>query len=521
MKFQFYIKHNERINGPFSANEIYEKNLPNDTLIKEVHQKEWRNLKDYVNFKMLVRFETLNKFKSEEALKIWLKSSLNKIPFGTVDVQYSVSELLSEDEESTIENLIADNRIICHYQLEDVIGQKINDYIASPKFCQLPSGFVVGVTDGDDVFPRFLDEVSISNEKICFIICNAENKDILIYLINPTPSSLYALGCNNDEIQSITNYYFIGKVSCSYEYDITQVVKRMCFGYDVDVPYPYNTMRPFGRTNMHNWGDTYGTDSLRYNLFKAFLPQKDKEEKNEHLNLILAVSLMKDQQWQVTYEYAKQIICELKRLFVFTSNNDITFAKPIDSEYWGKEGVILVHLLYNKLYDIKIEYNSIVLNNLTNSFYFWEKLINETIKENYVCKEYSRAEVNIQKPHKIVFYLPASFTDFSMKDLGMFMVQQLSVPSSEVENLICDWEQFSDDKSVNLSFSDKPDPIFSNEREKLKYYLLEGKKIYIRCDNSNVATEAPIDCNFITIPRGKFSVSNVYNIFPHKIALNN
>lgn len=67
---------------------------------------------------------------------------------------------------------------------------------------------------------------------------------------------------------------------------------------------------------------------------------------------------MKDQQWQVTYEYAKQIICELKRLFVFTSNNDITFAKPIDSEYWGKEGVILVHLLYNKLYDIKIEYSN-------------------------------------------------------------------------------------------------------------------------------------------------------------------
>ena len=129
MKFQFYIKHNERINGPFSANEIYEKNLPNDTQMKEVHQKEWRNLKDYVYFKMLVRFETLNKIKSEEALKICLKSSLNKIPFGTVDVQYSVSELLSEDEESTIENLIADNRIICHYQLEDVIGQKINDYI--------------------------------------------------------------------------------------------------------------------------------------------------------------------------------------------------------------------------------------------------------------------------------------------------------------------------------------------------------------------------------------------------------
>ena len=116
-------------------------------------------------------------------------------------------------------------------------------------------------------------------------------------------------------------------------------------------------MRPFGRTNAHNFGDTYGTDCLRYNLFKAFL--SNKKEKNEHQNLILAVSLMKDQQWQVTYEYAKQIICELKRLFVFFPNNDVAFAKPIDSEYWGEEGVDLIHLLYNKLCSINKEYNSI------------------------------------------------------------------------------------------------------------------------------------------------------------------
>lgn len=501
MKFQFYIKHNEITNGPFSANEIYEKKLPDDTRIKEVHQKEWRKIKDYAYFKILVKFETLNKCKSEEEIKICLRLSLKKIPFGTVDVQYSVSELLSEDEETTIEKLIADNKVTCHYKLENVIGQKINPYIVSPKFCKLPSGFVVGVIEGDDVFPRFLDEVSTSNEKICFIISNAESKDILIYLINPTPSSLYAIGCNNEEIQRITNYYFIGKVSCSCEYDITQVVRKMCFGYDVDVPYPYNTMRPFGRTNMHNWGDTYGTDSLRYNLFKAFLPQKDKEEKNEHQNLILAVSLMKDQQWQVTYEFAKQITHKLKQLFVFTPNNGVTFAEPIDSEYWGKEGVVLVHLIYNKLSDINIVYNNLVLNNLTNSFYFWENLINETIRENYVCKEYS----NIQKTRKIVFYLPDSFSDFSMKDLGMFMAQQLSIPSDEVEKLICDWEQFSDDKNVNIDFSDIPNPVFSNEREKIKYHLLEGKKIYIRCDNSNVTTEPPIDCNFIIIPREKFS----------------
>ena len=498
MKFKFYIKHNEITNGPFSANEIYEKNLPDDTLIKEVHQEEWRKIKDYV-FKMLVKFETLNKCKSDAGIKICLRSSLKKISFGTVDVQYSVSELLSEDEESTMEKLIANNKVICHYTLEDVIGQKINPYtIVNPKFCKLPSGFVVGVIEGDDVFPRFLDEVSPTNEKICFIICDVE-KDILIYLINPTPSSLYALGCNSNEIQLFTtqSYYFIEKVSCSYEYDITQVVKKICFGYDVKVLYPYNTMRPFGRTNAHNFGDTYGTDCLRYNLFKAFL--SNKKEKNEHQNLILAVSLMKDQQWQKTYEYAKQIICELKRLFVFSQNNDVAFAKPIDSEYWGEEGVVLIHFLYNKLCRINQEYNSFVFDDITNSFYFWENLINETIRENYVCKEYSR------NMRKIVFYLPDCFSDFSMKDIGVFMAQQLSIPSDELENLICDWEQFYENKSVSINFPDKPDPAFSNEREKLKYYLLEGKKIYIRCDNCNVATEAPIDCNFITIPRGKFS----------------
>ena len=499
MKFKFYIKHNEITNGPFSANEIYEKNLPDDTLIKEVHQEEWRKIKDYV-FKMLVKFETLNKCKSDAGIKICLRSSLKKISFGTVDVQYSVSELLSEDEESTMEKLIANNKVICHYTLEDVIGQKINPYtIVNPKFCKLPSGFVVGVIEGDDVFPRFLDEVSPTNEKICFIICDVEKKDILIYLINPTPSSLYALGCNSNEIQLFTtqSYYFIEKVSCSYEYDITQVVKKICFGYDVKVLYPYNTMRPFGRTNAHNFGDTYGTDCLRYNLFKAFL--SNKKEKNEHQNLILAVSLMKDQQWQKTYEYAKQIICELKRLFVFSQNNDVAFAKPIDSEYWGEEGVVLIHFLYNKLCRINQEYNSFVFDDITNSFYFWENLINETIRENYVCKEYSR------NMRKIVFYLPDCFSDFSMKDIGVFMAQQLSIPSDELENLICDWEQFYENKSVSINFPDKPDPAFSNEREKLKYYLLEGKKIYIRCDNCNVATEAPIDCNFITIPRGKFS----------------
>ena len=499
MKFKFYIKHNEITNGPFSANEIYEKNLPDDTLIKEVHQEEWRKIKDYV-LKMLVKFETLNKCKSDAEIKICLRSSLKKISFGTVDVQYSVSELLSEDEESTMEKLIANNKVICHYTLEDVIGQKINPYtIVNPKFCKLPSGFVVGVIEGDDVFPRFLDEVSPTNEKICFIICDVEKKDILIYLINPTQSSLYALGCNSNEIQLFTtqSYYFIEKVSCSYEYDITQVVKKICFGYDVKVLYPYNTMRPFGRTNAHNFGDTYGTDCLRYNLFKAFL--SNKKEKNEHQNLILAVSLMKDQQWQKTYEYAKQIICELKRLFVFSQNNDVAFAKPIDSEYWGEEGVVLIHFLYNKLCRINQEYNSFVFDDITNSFYFWENLINETIRENYVCKEYSR------NMRKIVFYLPDCFSDFSMKDIGVFMAQQLSIPSDELENLICDWEQFYENKSVSINFPDKPDPAFSNEREKLKYYLLEGKKIYIRCDNCNVATEAPIDCNFITIPRGKFS----------------
>lgn len=132
-------------------------------------------------------------------------------------------------------------------------------------------------------------------------------------------------------------------------------------------------------------------------------------------------------------------------------------------------------------------------------------LINETIRENYVCKEYCRNEKNVQNMRKIIFYLPDCFSDFSMKDIGVFMAQQLSIPSDELENLICDWEQFYENKSVSINFPDKPDPAFSNEREKLKYYLLEGKKIYIRCDNCNVATEAPIDCNFITIPRGKFS----------------
>lgn len=505
MKFKFYIKHNEITNGPFSANEIYEKNLPDDTLIKEVHQEEWRKIKDYVFLKMLVKFETFNMCKSEEAIKRCLRLSLKEIQLGTIGAQYSVSKLLSEDEEATMEKLIADNKFICHYKLEDVIGQKNNNYIASTNFCKLPSGFVVGVADGKDVFPRFLGEVSSTNEKICFIICDAENKDILIYLINPTPSSLYALGCNSNEIQLFTtqSYYFIEKVSCSYEYDITQVVKKICFGYDVKVLYPYNTMRPFGRTNAHNFGDTYGTDCLRYNLFKAFL--SNKKEKNEHQNLILAVSLMKDQQWQVTYEYAKQIICELKRLFVFFPNNDVAFAKPIDSEYWGEEGVDLIHLLYNKLCSINKEYNSIVFDDITNSFYFWENLINETIRENYVCKEYCRNEKNVQNMRKIIFYLPDCFSDFSMKDIGVFMAQQLSIPSDELENLICDWEQFYENKSVSINFPDKPDPAFSNEREKLKYYLLEGKKIYIRCDNCNVATEVPIDCNFITIPRGKFS----------------
>ena len=59
------------------------------------------------------------------------------------------------------------------------LGKKNNNYIASTNFCKLPSGFVVGVADGKDVFPRFLGEVSSTNEKICFIICDAENKDIL------------------------------------------------------------------------------------------------------------------------------------------------------------------------------------------------------------------------------------------------------------------------------------------------------------------------------------------------------
>lgn len=117
---------------------------------------------------MLVKFETFNMCKSEEAIKRCLRLSLKEIQLGTIGAQYSVSKLLSEDEEATMEKLIADNKFICHYKLEDVIGQKNNNYIASTNFCKLPSGFVVGVADGKDVFPRFLGEVSSTNEKICF-----------------------------------------------------------------------------------------------------------------------------------------------------------------------------------------------------------------------------------------------------------------------------------------------------------------------------------------------------------------
>lgn len=74
---------------------------------------------------MLVKFETFNMCKSEEAIKRCLRLSLKEIQLGTIGAQYSVSKLLSEDEEATMEKLIADNKFICHYKLEDVIGQKI------------------------------------------------------------------------------------------------------------------------------------------------------------------------------------------------------------------------------------------------------------------------------------------------------------------------------------------------------------------------------------------------------------
>ena len=98
MKYEFYIRKSNEIIGPFTAKEISEMNLPEDTSIKEFHQEEWRCLKDYKLFIMLVKLETRDRCRDDMAIKRSLNLALGEFVLNKVKVDFSASELLSEEE---------------------------------------------------------------------------------------------------------------------------------------------------------------------------------------------------------------------------------------------------------------------------------------------------------------------------------------------------------------------------------------------------------------------------------------
>lgn len=370
--------------------------------------------------------------------------------------------------------------------------------VCEPTYYILPSGFVVGLVEGAKIFPRFLnDEVSFStNEILCIVLLDKEQKEFASYLLNPSPSSLYALGRTNDNMGVVKiahewNVYYRGFVTSTY--------RAICFGFDDShVVWPYNTMRPWGVTNAHRSGDTYGTDSLRYNLYKVFIQPRKSENVDLMRNPLLSVYYMKDQQWGHTYSIAKDIVRKLAQLFCFSGNENVVFDKNnIEDSFWGQDGKLLICNIYENIKKLNRLYSISDLKELFNSFYFWEYNIKLAIQKSYTKRIFSNT-----KSRFLEFYLPIPLSTYSILDLGNLMIKNLNVPDAESKLLRQDWINFTE----------------ITERQKLAIALKEGRKIYFT--NNGEITLDPKDAtgksNFC-IHKGKFALK--YDE-PHKDSVN-
>lgn len=389
-----------------------------------------------------------------------------------------------------IESKIGTFKKKCPYSVNAEYIKELHIHIigvCEPTYYILPSGFVVGLVEGAKIFPRFLnDEVSFStNEILCIVLLDKEQKEFASYLLNPSPSSLYALGRTNDNMGVVKiahewNVYYRGFVTSTY--------RAICFGFeDSHIVWPYNTMRPWGVTNAHRCGDTYGTDSLRYNLYKVFIQSSEAENVDLMRNPLLSVSFMKDQQWGHTYSIAKDIVRKLAQLFSFSGYENVVFDKNnIEDSFWGQDGKLLICNIYENIKKLNRLYPISDLKELFNSFYFWEYNIKLSIKKSYTKRIFSNTKSRI-----LEFYLPMPLSTYSILDLGNLMIAKLNVPDAESKLLRQDWIDFTE----------------ITERSKLAIALKEGRKIYFT--NKGEITLDPKDANGklnICIHKGRFAL---------------
>lgn len=397
---------------------------------------------------------------------------------------------VSEDVLEDIESKIGISQKKCPYSVNSEYLKELQHIhiigICEPTYYILPSGFVVGLVEGAKIFPRFLnDEVSFStNEILCIVLLDKEQKEFASYLLNPSPSSLYALGRANDNMEVVKiahewNVYYRGFVTSTY--------RAICFGFgDSHIARPYNTMRPWGVINAHRYGDTYGTDSLRYNLYKVFIQSSKAENVDLMRNPLLSVYYMKDQQWGHTYLIAKDIVRNLAKLFSISDNDNIVLdMNNIEYSFWGQDGKMLICNIHNNIKKLAELSPIVVLKELFNSFYFWEHNIKQSLQECYIKKIFSNSKNRI-----LEFYLPTSFSTYSIVDLGDLMIRTLNVPDEESKLLRLDW---SNSQEIT-------------ERQRLALALKEGRKIYFT--KNGTITFDPKDKNGesnFCISKGKFA----------------
>lgn len=474
-----YLKIDNDISGPYSISQILNMSLMDNTFISNDKNGEWISLN-----------ENRGNIKKGELLKLLLEKRL--LPIKNDEENEHIFDV-NEDILKDIDSKIGLNKIQCPYSVNAEYVKELQHIhiigICEPTYYILPSGFIVGLVEGAKIFPRFLnDEVSLStNEILCIVLLDKEQKEFASYLLNPSPSSLYALGRTNDNMEVIKiarecNAYYRGFVTSTY--------RAICFGRscgESHIVWPYNTMRPWGVTNAHRSGDTYGTDSLRYNLYKVFIQPSKAENVDLMRNPLLSVYYMKDQQWGHTYSIAKDIVRKLAQLFCFSGNENVVFDKNnIEDSFWGQDGKLLICNIRENIKKLNQSYPISDLKELFNSFYFWEYNIKLAIQKSYTKRIFSNTNSRI-----LEFYLPLSLSTYSILDLGNLMITILNVPDAESKLLRQDWIVFTE----------------ITERQKLAIALKGGRKIYIT-KNGKITLD-PKDANGnsnFCIHKGKFAL---------------
>lgn len=454
---EFYIKKNDEISGPYTTAYIINMSLTDNTFISNNRNGEWISLNEY------------NWSKKGDRLRLIIE----KFPKPAIkENEY----IFNGEKLEEVESKIGLNKKQCPYTIDIEYVKKLHcgyiTGICEPTYYVFPSGFIVGLVEGAKIFPRFLnDEVPFSiNEILCIVLLDKEQNEFASYLLHPSPSSLYALGRTGDNTEVVRIAH---ECNASYRWFIISTYRAICFGESNTTVWPYNMMRPFGVTNAHSYGDTYGTDSLRYNFYKVFIQPNKVDCVDLIRNPLLSVYYMKDQQWQNTYPIAKDIIRKLAQLFFISDNENVALnTNNIEGAFWGQDGKKLICCIYTNIKKLAELYTVNVLKELFNSFYFWEHNIKLSLHECYIKKTFSNSQNRI-----LEFYLPSSFSNYSIVDLGDLMIEKLNVPDDESKLLRQDWCNFSE----------------RTERQKLALALKEGRKIYVT--KSGKITLDPKDTN--------------------------